>query len=355
MSKKRFEDLDLIDNYLVMAMASDPEAGPVYGRLLAEGLLHQKVRYVRVHAEKIVLGNSTVHRGIRMDVEMQAFDHVPAESDLPDKIYDFEPHHQNRDNLIKRNRFSQAKIDSNNLRSGENDFDRLPDLCVINILDYDPFDRGQMQYHFHNMCEEDTSIPYPDGLDFYYFITKSAEAFTDDTLNLPKSSRHIHDDETEAVNSNNTELCALLKYIQNSTQENATTPLTQELHKYVIKIKESAYGRNQYMTWGEYIDEEVEEACKTARKEARAEGRAEGLAEGLAEGRTEGLAEGRAEGERTSLQNNILTVLSRFGTVSSSTEESINCCNDTELLKKWFVLAVNAESIQSFEQNIQNH
>ena len=135
MSKKRFEDLDLIDNYLVMAMASDPEAGPVYGRLLAEGLLHQKVRYVRVHAEKIVLGNSTVHRGIRMDVEMQAFDHVPAESDLPDKIYDFEPHHQNRDNLIKRNRFSQAKIDSNNLRSGENAFDRLPDLCVINILD----------------------------------------------------------------------------------------------------------------------------------------------------------------------------------------------------------------------------
>ena len=236
MSKKRFEDLDLIDNYLVMAMASDPEAGPVYGRLLAEGLLHQKVRYVRVHAEKIVLGNSTVHRGIRMDVEMQAFDHVPAESDLPDKIYDFEPHHQNRDNLIKRNRFSQAKIDSNNLRSGENDFDRLPDLCVINILDYDPFDRGQMQYHFHNMCEEDTSIPYPDGLDFYYFITKSAEAFTNDT-----------------------ELCALLKYIQNSTQENATTPLTQELHKHVTRIKESAYGRNQYMTWGEYIDEEVEE------------------------------------------------------------------------------------------------
>ena len=114
--------------------------------------------------------------------------------------------------------------------------DRLPDLCVINILDYDPFDRGQMQYHFHNMCEEDTSIPYPDGLDFYYFITKSAEAFTNDT-----------------------ELCALLKYIQNSTQENATTPLTQELHKHVTRIKESAYGRNQYMTWGEYIDEEVEE------------------------------------------------------------------------------------------------
>ena len=122
---------------------------------------------------------------------------------------------------------------------------------MINILDYDPFDRGQMQYHFHNMCEEDTSIPYPDGLDFYYFITKS--------------------DETEAVNSNNTELCALLKYIQNSTQENATTPLTQELHKYVTKIKESAYGRNQYMTWGEYIDEEVEEACKTVREEAKEE------------------------------------------------------------------------------------
>ena len=110
---------------------------------------------------------------------------------------------------------------------------------MINILDYDPFGRGQMQYHFHNMCEEDASIPYPDGLDFYYFITKS--------------------DESEAINPNDAELCALLKYIQNSTQENATTPLTQELHKYVTKIKESAYGRNQYLTWGEYIDEEVEE------------------------------------------------------------------------------------------------
>lgn len=259
MSKKRFEDLDLIDNYLVMAMASDPEAGPVYGRLLAEGLLHQKVRYVRVHAEKIVLGNSTVHRGIRMDVEMQAFDHVPAESDLPDKIYDFEPHHQNRDNLIKRNRFSQAKIDSNNLRSGENDFDRLPDLCVINILDYDPFDRGQMQYHFHNMCEEDTSIPYPDGLDFYYFITKSAEAHIFNASGSLPNISNAHNDPIKTAISDDTELCALLKYIQNSTQENATTPLTQELHKHVTRIKESAYGRNQYMTWGEYIDEEVEE------------------------------------------------------------------------------------------------
>ena len=52
---------------------------------------------------------------------------------------------------------------------------------------------------------------------------------------------------------------------------------------------------NQYMTWGEYIDEEVEEACKTARKEARAEGLAEGRAEGLAEGLTEGRKKGREE------------------------------------------------------------
>lgn len=190
---------------------------------------------------------------------MQAFDHAPDETDIPDKIYDFEPHHQNRDNLIRRNRFSQAKIDSNNLKSGENDFDRLPDLCVINILDYDPFDRGQMQYHFHNMCEEDTSIPYPDGLDFYYFITKSAETHTfNDSGSLPNIS-NAHNDPIKTAIPDDTELCALLKYIQNSTQENATTPLTQELHKYVTKIKESAYGRNQYMTWGEYIDEEVEE------------------------------------------------------------------------------------------------
>ncbi|MDD6656888.1 MAG: hypothetical protein PUE95_06300, partial [Lachnospiraceae bacterium] len=149
-------------------------------------------------------------------------------------------------NLFKRSRFNQAKIDAQNLYSGERDFNKLPDLCVINILDYDPFGKGQTKYHFHNMCEEDTTIPYPDGLDFYYFITT-------------------------AIDGEDSELNALLKYIANSREENATTDLTKQLHKYVTKVKTSPEERYRYMTWGEYIDFETMDAKAEATIETRRE------------------------------------------------------------------------------------
>ena len=63
MSKKKFEELDLMDNFLVLALASDLEGGPAYGRLLAEGLLHEKVAHVRVHAEKIIPGSNEMFLG----------------------------------------------------------------------------------------------------------------------------------------------------------------------------------------------------------------------------------------------------------------------------------------------------
>ena len=311
MSKKKFEELDLMDNFLVLALASDLEGGPAYGRLLAEGLLHEKVAHVRVHAEKIIPGSDEIGRGIRMDVEMQSFSHKPEENELPDKVYDFEPHHKNADNLFKRSRFNQAKIDAQNLYSGERDFNKLPDLCVINILDYDPFGKGQTQYHFHNMCEEDTTIPYPDGLDFYYFITT-------------------------APDGEDSELDALLKYIANSREENATTDLTKQLHKYVTKVKTSPEERYRYMTWGEYIDYETKEA----KEEARIVGHAEGHAEGLAEGH----AEGRAESKR----EDIISILEEIGEVPDMVKEKLDEISDLSILRNLLKKAAVARSMDDF-------
>ena len=296
MSKKKFEELDLMDNFLVLALASDLEGGPAYGRLLAEGLLHEKVAHVRVHAEKIIPGSDEIRRGIRMDVEMQSFSHKPEENELPDKVYDFEPHHKNADNLFKRSRFNQAKIDVHNLYSGEKDFDNLPDLCVINILDYDPFGKGKAKYHFRNMCAEDVTIPYPDGLDYYYFNTSSP-------------------------NDEDDELNALLRYIQNSTEENATTELTRQLHEYVTKVKSSPEERYRYMTWGEYIDFETMDAK----------------------------AEGRAEGKCEAMREVIIEVLSELGTIPDAITQKINSSTDMEELKKWHKAAISVDSIPAFE------
>ena len=307
MSKKKFEELDLMDNFLVLALASDLEGGPAYGRLLAEGLLHEKVAHVRVHAEKIIPGSDEIRRGIRMDVEMQSFSHKPEENELPDKVYDFEPHHKNSDNLFKRSRFNQAKIDAHNLYSGEKDFDNLPDLCVINILDYDPFGKGKAKYHFRNMCAEDVTIPYPDGLDYYYFNTSSP-------------------------NDEDDELNALLKYIQNSTEENATTELTRQLHEYVTKVKSSPEERYRYMTWGEYIDYETKEA----KEEARIVGHAEGHAEGLAEGRVEGKRE------------DIISILEEIGEVPDRVKEKLDEISDLSILRNLLKKAAVARSMDDF-------
>ena len=303
MSKKKFEELDLMDNFLVLALASDLEGGPAYGRLLAEGLLHEKVAHVRVHAEKIIPGSDEIGRGIRMDVEMQSFSHKPEENELPDKVYDFEPHHKNADNLFKRSRFNQAKIDAQNLYSGEKYFDNLPDLCVINILDYDPFGKGKAKYHFRNMCAEDVTIPYPDGLDYYYFNTSSP-------------------------NDEDDELNALLKYIQNSTEENATTELTKQLHEYVTKVKTSPEERYRYMTWGEYIDFETMDAKAEAHKE--------------------GLAEGRIESKR----EDIIEALTELDTVPHSILQKINSSTDIEQLRKWHKIAISVNNISAFEEKM---
>ena len=307
MSKKDFEDLSLIDGFLVLSVASDLKCGPECGRLLAEGLLHEKVGYVRIHAEKIVPGIGMTKRGIRMDVELQSFSHKPKENELPEKIYDFEPHHKNSDNLFKRNRFNQAKIDAHNLYSGEKDFNHLPDLCVINILDYDPFGKGKAKYHFRNMCAEDVTIPYPDGLDYYYFNTISP-------------------------NDEDDELNALLKYIQNSTEENATTELTKQLHEYVTKVKTSPEERYRYMTWGEYIDYETKEA----KEEARIVGHAEGHAEGLAEGRVEGKRE------------DIISILEEIGEVPDRVKEKLDEISDLSILRNLLKKAAVARSMDDF-------
>ena len=307
MSKKDFEDLSLIDGFLVLSVASDLKCGPACGRLLAEGLLHEKVGYVRIHAEKIVPGIGMTKRGIRMDVELQSFSHKPEENELPEKVYDFEPHHKNSDNLFKRNRFNQAKIDAHNLYSGEKDFDNLPNLCVINILDYDPFGKGKAKYHFHNMCAEDVTIPYPDGLDHYYFNTSSP-------------------------NDEDDELNALLKYIQNSTEENATTELTKQLHEYVTKVKSSPEERYRYMTWGEYIDYETKEA----KEEARIVGHAEGHAEGLAEGRVEGKRE------------DIISILEEIGEVPDRVKEKLDEISDLSILRNLLKKAAVARSMDDF-------
>ena len=58
------------------------------------------------------------------------------------------------------------------MKSGETDFEKLPNLYVITITNFDPFGYDYMMYTIKNSCVEEPELEYEDGLRFVYFNTK---------------------------------------------------------------------------------------------------------------------------------------------------------------------------------------
>lgn len=230
-TKKAFEELDIIDDFLMNAVATDPEVGEAFCRKALSVLLQRTIGKVRVVAQRTIPSVSPEHRGIRMDVEVEEV------SELNDKevpvlnIYDIEPHKKDAQVLPKRNRFYQAKIDSRYMKSGEADFEKLPNLYIITITNYDPFGEDYMMYTVQNSCKELPEMEYEDGLKFIYFNTKGTKG-------------------------GNQEIRNLLTYIQVSKECNVTDDTTRELHGYVSKVKVQPEVRIEYMKFDEIIEYE---------------------------------------------------------------------------------------------------
>lgn len=234
--RKSLEEMNLMDDFLMAYVASDPYVGPPCCKKILSVLLQKEISEVRVTAQRIIPGNDPLRRGIRMDVEVAEIKRDDSVENIA-SIYDLEPHTADRTDLPHRNRFYQAKIDSKHLPSGTPDFKRLPDLYVIMILNYDPFGEDRVLYTFKNSCVEDPTIPYNDGLTFMIFYTKG------------------HVGGSQAVKN-------MLNYIQTSSVSDDDT---KEINYYVASVKADPEVKEGIMTLGEHFDME------------REEGRAEGL------------------------------------------------------------------------------
>lgn len=235
-----FEELDIIDDYMATAAASDPVVGKDFARTLVEGLLQRTLSdNIRVSIQRSIVGDSPLKRGIRMDIEVSECveDILDAK---PLNVYDLEPNKRKDIDIVKHNRFYQAKIDSRNLKSGEKDFVSLPNLFVIMITNYDPFGFDYMLYTVRNRCDEVPDLEYKDGLQFLYFNTTG-------TL------------------GGNEELKRLLLFIQKSEPGNATDFATKRLHDYISLVKESPEARAEYMMWEEKIFYERRDAREEER------------------------------------------------------------------------------------------
>ncbi|MCR5634309.1 MAG: hypothetical protein K6F90_03240, partial [Lachnospiraceae bacterium] len=191
----------------------------------------------------------------------------------------------------RANRFRQAKIDSRYMKSGDDQFEHLPDLYVITITNFDIFNRDNMVYTFRTVCSEDSDIKYEDGIHRIYFNTQGKKC-----------------DSTAIRN--------MLNYIQNSNKNAAIDTATEELEGYVYKVKTDSEVRRSVMTFGDIIDRERKEAIDET------------------------------------LIENIVDFLGDLGPVPEEVQEKLKEIDDSILLKRVHKLAARVDSIEDFEEKL---
>ena len=240
-TKKTLQELDLIDNFLSNAIASNKEINEPFYRLLLSVLLGKEIKTVRVLAQQIIPAATPDLRGIRMDVEITEYEEGNVTN-----VYDVEPHLKDALHLPRHNRYYQAKIDGRYVRRGLKDFSGIPNLYVITITNYDLFGKDYMMYTVRNSCVEVPELEYDDGLQFVYFYTKGQKGGSQAIKNM-------------------------LTYIQNSDSKNAVDEATRKMDSYVMKVKNLPEVEAGYMTLGDWIDIISEDIREDMREEVREE------------------------------------------------------------------------------------
>ncbi|MCM1134008.1 MAG: hypothetical protein NC400_00385 [Clostridium sp.] len=298
-TKRKLEELNVIDDFLMNRLASDSVVGEEFCRVLLSTLLQKEIGKVRVTVQKTIPPLSPDKKGIRLDVRVEE----PLEQERGKaaamNIYDIEPHLVKEADYPKHNRFYQALIDSSQMKSGGKEYSRLPDLYILMILEKDPFGYDYMMYTVRNKCEEVQELDYEDGLRFYYF-------YTDGRLGGNEAVRNM------------------LRYIRDSREENATDAATRQLHKFTESVKIQPEARESYMFWEEY-----EEVLKER-------------------GREEGKEEGKKEGRVETAQGILFDFLKDHGEIPKDVEERLNTEKNPEILRKWVRLAAKTGSIADF-------
>lgn len=236
-TKKSLQELDLIDNFLSNAIASNEEINEPFYRLLLSVLLGRKLKKIQVLAQQIIPATTPELRGIRMDVEIAECDEGKIT-----KVYDSEPHLKDQLHLPRHNRYYQAKIDGKYVKRGVKDFSQIPNLYVITITNYDLFGKDYMMYTVRNRCVEVPELEYDDDLQFLYFYTKGQKGGSQGIKNM-------------------------LTYFQNSDSKNAVDNATKMMDAYVKKVKNLPEVEARYMTLGDWIDGITEEMKEEIQEE----------------------------------------------------------------------------------------
>ena len=239
--KKSFQELEFKDAFLFALTMEDEEIC----RGVLERILGIPVRAVKVRSENALLINSD-YRGVRMDV---------FADDQAGTVFDVEMQTTDRKNLPRRSRFYQAQMDSVLLKPGD-DFNLLPKSYVIFLCCFDPFGRGRSRYTFEERCIED-GYGLGDGTS-KVFLNTAGEG---DGQVAP-------------------ELVRFLSYAGGGPgAENARKSEDQLIHRIDTRISSLKHDRRmeeQYMLFGEMLDDERKEGFADGFKAGENSGREQG-------------------------------------------------------------------------------
>lgn len=230
--KKTLEQLDLMDAFMFEASTENPKDAAVIARTIIKRVTGHELKEFTLENQKQFLGTDLNMRGIRMDLLVQETEQGTTEKPHV-RLYDIEPNTYHIKNLPKRSRFYQAKADANQLMTGA-EFESLPEFIIIWILPYDPFGDDRMIYTVKNMVVENNELVYNDGVLKLFLYTKGKIGGSE-------------------------ELKALLKYFEETTQDNAVDEELKEIQKIVGTIKQSKEEEKRYMTLQELMEYNYDE------------------------------------------------------------------------------------------------
>ncbi|MGN1141418.1 MAG: Rpn family recombination-promoting nuclease/putative transposase [Oliverpabstia sp.] len=242
MTKRKLDDLNLLDDFLFNSVVNYPGIGEKFIRELLRVILGKNFGKLTVIPQKFYPGSDTDKHGARLDVYIEEACTDNSENDI--RVYDVEPDKNIKDVTVlpQRVRFYHAKIDANSLKSGES-YQMLKKVMVILITPYDPFSLNRMIYTIRNKCEEVPSMPYDDGACTIFLYTKGTEG------NPPE------------------ELKQLLLYMEHTTEENAKNDNLQNIQKMINLVKQDREVSLEYMKIFEREEMLIEQGIQQGRQE----------------------------------------------------------------------------------------
>lgn len=226
---QKLEKLNLLDDFMFFSTVNNIEVGEEFARTLLEIIFARKFGRLKIVPQKVYYGTNVDLHGVRLDVYLDeeiSSKELIEEAIAADIEVESSQKERYKSQIPKRVRFYHAKIDSESLKAGE-DYLNLRKVIVVMIMPFDPFGYDQIIYTIQNKCLEVPELPYDDGAKTMFLYTRGKKGTV---------SRSLKE---------------LLRYMEESTEENATNKELKRIHSMVTKVKQDAEVTVGYMKWAE--------------------------------------------------------------------------------------------------------